>query len=30
MADLSKFSIGGTAYNLKDTSARNSANAVTT
>ena len=30
MADLSKFSINGTAYNLKDTSARNSANAVTT
>ncbi len=30
MADLSKFSINGTAYNLKDTSARNTANAVTT
>lgn len=30
MADLSKFSIGGTAYNLKDSSARNTANAVTT
>ena len=29
MADLSKFSIGGTAYNLKDTSARNTANSVT-
>ena len=30
MADLSKFSINGTAYNIKDTSARNTANAVTT
>ncbi len=30
MADLSKFSIGGTAYNLKDSSARDTANAVTT
>lgn len=30
MADLSKFSINGTAYNLKDTSARNTANSVTT
>ena len=30
MADLSKFSINGTAYDLKDTSARNTANAATT
>ena len=30
MADLSKFSINGTAYDLKDNSARNTANAVTT
>ena len=30
MADLSKISIGGTPYNLKDTSARGTANAVTT
>ena len=30
MADISKLSIGGTAYNVKDTSARNTANAVTT
>lgn len=30
MADLSQFSINGTAYNVKDTSARNTANAVTT
>ena len=30
MADLSAFSINGSSYNLKDTSARNTANAVTT
>ena len=30
MADISKLSIGGTAYNVKDTSARNTANTVTT
>ena len=30
MADLSKFSIGGTAYNLKDTSAQSKADSVTT
>ena len=30
MANLSKFSINGTAYDLKDTSARSTANAVTT
>ena len=30
MADLSSFSINGSSYNLKDTSARNTANAVAT
>lgn len=30
MADLSKFSIGGTAYNLKDASAQSKADSVTT
>lgn len=30
MADLSVFKIGGTSYNMKDTSARTTANAVTT
>ena len=30
MADLSKLSINGTAYNLKDTSAQSKADSVTT
>lgn len=30
MADISVLNVGGSAKNIKDTSARNSANAVTT